>query len=171
MSAAYSMKAASCEPFAAAHEQAEAMERHLRSADAMAQTDSELETYIEREGREYERRLLQAHLELRAAQERPVVLEAADGVRRTQVPSAGCLRFNARCSTSSINRVAFREKLKVQELQEDLDAWRKYNEQRPHQRALVLRENALEPHLTGTMLPMPLLPASLRPYVAGDPIT
>jgi hypothetical protein len=83
MGAAYSMEAGSCEPFAAAHEQAAAMEQHLRSADAMAQTHSELETFIEREGRELQRRLLQAHLELRAARERPVEVQAADGVRRS----------------------------------------------------------------------------------------
>lgn len=35
MGAAYSMEAGSCEPFAAAHEQAAAMEQHLRSAEAM----------------------------------------------------------------------------------------------------------------------------------------
>jgi hypothetical protein len=58
MSAAYSMKAAAREPFAAAHEQAAAMEQHLRSADAMAQTHSALETFVEREGRELQRRLL-----------------------------------------------------------------------------------------------------------------
>jgi hypothetical protein len=59
------------------------MERHLRSAEAMESTHSELETYVRREGREYERRLLQAHLDLRAANEHPVELRAADGVRRS----------------------------------------------------------------------------------------
>jgi hypothetical protein len=83
MSAAYSIQARQSEPFAAAHEQAEAMERHLRSDEAMARRHDELEAYVEREGREYERRLLQAHLELRAARERPVELEASDGVRRS----------------------------------------------------------------------------------------
>jgi hypothetical protein len=88
MSAAYSMEAGSCEPFAAAHEQAVAMERHLRSPESMGTTHSDLETYIERQGREWQRRLLQAHLELRAAREQPVEVKAADGVRRSyQRPS------------------------------------------------------------------------------------
>jgi hypothetical protein len=88
MSAAYSIQAVSREPFAAAHEQAAAMERHLRSAESMRSTHADLETYIDREGREYERLLLQAHLALRGAQERPVEIEAADGVRRSyQRPS------------------------------------------------------------------------------------
>jgi hypothetical protein len=77
------MEAGVCEPFAGAREQAEAMERHLCSAEAMGSTHADLETYVRREGREYERRLLQAHLDLRAAKEHAVELRAADGVRRS----------------------------------------------------------------------------------------
>ncbi|HEY4646214.1 MAG TPA: ISKra4 family transposase [Steroidobacteraceae bacterium] len=82
MSAAYNTDTVEHDVFSSAHEQAEAMEQQLRSDDAMGSTHSELEVYVRREGREYERRLLQAHLELRASRERPVEARGADGVVR-----------------------------------------------------------------------------------------
>jgi hypothetical protein len=59
------------------------MEEHLRSDTAFADDHTQLETYIGEYGRELERGMLQAHLDLRAAQERPIDVRGADGVRRT----------------------------------------------------------------------------------------
>jgi hypothetical protein len=69
--------------FSGAREQMRAMEEHLHSDAAFASDLAELESYVMEEGRELERRLLQAHLDLRAAQERLVEVCGADGVRRT----------------------------------------------------------------------------------------
>ena len=69
--------------FSSAREQMHAVEEHLRSDAAFASDLAELERYIKEEGRELERRLLQAHLDLRAAHERLVDVRGADGVRRT----------------------------------------------------------------------------------------
>src|SRR5215468_6058892 len=66
--------------FSGAREQMRAMEEHLRSDAAFASDLAELERYVKEEGRELERRLLQAHLDLRAAQERPVEVCGADGL-------------------------------------------------------------------------------------------
>src|SRR5207237_968871 len=43
-----------------------------------------VEDYVNREGREIQRRLLQAHLDLRAHAERPVKVVGKDGVDRTE---------------------------------------------------------------------------------------
>jgi hypothetical protein len=59
------------------------MEKRLSSPEMMNATHSELEAYVIEQGRELERRLLQAHLDLRAARERPVSVTGADGVTRT----------------------------------------------------------------------------------------
>jgi hypothetical protein len=69
--------------FSGAREQMRAMEEHLRSDAAFASDLAELEGYVKEQGRELERRLLQAHLDLRAVHERPVEVCGADGVRRT----------------------------------------------------------------------------------------
>lgn len=70
--------------FCSAREQGEVMEKHLRSQESMLCSHTELEAYIEEQGREYQRRLLQAHLDLRAARERPVEVRGADGIARTK---------------------------------------------------------------------------------------
>ncbi len=82
MSAAYSTETESRDVFASAREQADAMEHQLCSSQAMGATHHELEAYVQREGREWMRRMMQAHLELRAAIERPVEVRGTDGVRR-----------------------------------------------------------------------------------------
>lgn len=73
--------------FAAADEQYAAMTQHLGSASALKMTHDALETYVVEQGRELERRLLQAHLDLRAAAEVRVRVKGADGVERTKVRS------------------------------------------------------------------------------------
>jgi hypothetical protein len=60
------------------------MEEHLQSDSAFADDHTKLEQYIQEQGRELQRQLLQAHLDLRAACERPVDVLGADGVRRTR---------------------------------------------------------------------------------------
>lgn len=83
MSAAYKLEVVQYDVFSSAKEQTAAMERHLRSDEAMQASLSDLETYVAQQGREYERRLMQAHLELRAAKERPVEVRGSDGVQRS----------------------------------------------------------------------------------------
>lgn len=85
MSAAYTTKTEKRDRFTDAHEQAEAVERHLRSAEAMQASHSALEAYIQREGRDWMRRMMQAHLDLRAGLEQRVAVVGADGVDRTQL--------------------------------------------------------------------------------------
>ena len=71
--------------FSSAREQGEVMEKHLRSPEAMESTHTELETFVQVQGREYLRRLLQGHLDLRAEREREVKVKGADGVPRAKV--------------------------------------------------------------------------------------
>jgi hypothetical protein len=59
------------------------MVEHLQSASAMAKTHAELEEYVTREGREFQRRILQEHLNLRAAAERRIPVVDAEGEKRT----------------------------------------------------------------------------------------
>ena len=66
------------------------MEEHLHSGAAFVDDHAGLEKYVREHGREVERRMLQAHLDLRAARERPVAVRGADGVRRT-VPARALL--------------------------------------------------------------------------------
>ena len=58
------------------------MEKRL-STDLMSATHSEVEEFAIEEGRELIRQLVQAHMELRAERERPVVVTGADGIQRT----------------------------------------------------------------------------------------
>jgi hypothetical protein len=91
MSAAYSTETVERDAFASAHAQLETMERYLRAPATLRASHSELEEYIQREGRELHRRLMQAHLDLRGARElRLVAVRGADGVRR------GCVRQGTR---------------------------------------------------------------------------
>jgi hypothetical protein len=59
------------------------MKERLRSPEMMGAEHSELETYVIQEGLELQRRLLQAHMELRAAREKRVAVMGSDGVQRT----------------------------------------------------------------------------------------
>jgi hypothetical protein len=65
-----------------------AMKERLSSPDMFNAQHSELETYVIEQGRELQRLLLQAHLELRAARERRVAVRGADGVLRTTTRSS-----------------------------------------------------------------------------------
>ena len=78
MNTAYSRSTESA-PFPSAREQFDAMAVHLESATALGMKHDELEEYVIREGRELQRRLLEEHLELRAAAERPVRVIEREG--------------------------------------------------------------------------------------------
>ena len=64
------------------------MEKRLSSPDMMGAEHGELESYVMAEGRELQRLLLQAHLELRAARELRVRVTGADRVQRTTTRSS-----------------------------------------------------------------------------------
>lgn len=81
MDAAYTE--ATVERTGSAREKFDEMTTHLESKRAMSMTHDELEQYVLVEGRELQRRLLQQHLDLRAAAERSVRVVDSDGVVRS----------------------------------------------------------------------------------------
>lgn len=83
MEAVYTISTPPAELFSTAREAFEGMIDHLESSAALAMNHAELEAYVIAEGQEVQRRLLQAHLDLRSAAERPVRAVGADGVERT----------------------------------------------------------------------------------------
>ena len=68
--------------FSPACEVVDRMVEHLQSAAAMGKTHAELEEYVIQEGREFQRRMLQGHLDLRAAAEQRVPVVDAEGKKR-----------------------------------------------------------------------------------------
>lgn len=84
MSAAYQQTPSNAADFSPAREVFEKMVRHMESPTALGMSHEELEQYLVTEGREAQRRMLQAHLQLRAAAERPVRVVGADEVPRDQ---------------------------------------------------------------------------------------
>lgn len=75
------------EEFSASREQFEKLATKLGGSEAMAMTHSELESLVERDGREVLRQLLQDHLHLRGeadARNQVPKVDGADGVARTQ---------------------------------------------------------------------------------------
>ena len=82
MGADYAATTETQDPFATAAEQFSTMTTHLQSVAALTMTHDALEAYICEEGRELQRRLLQAHLDVRAAAERRVRVAGSDGVER-----------------------------------------------------------------------------------------
>jgi hypothetical protein len=85
MTAAYPKTTTDSHLFFAAREQLRGMERHLESAKALEASHHEIEAYVVEQGRELQRRLLQAHLDLRAALERRVEVRGADGIERSHL--------------------------------------------------------------------------------------
>jgi hypothetical protein len=69
--------------FEAVHGHLGGMEKRLSSPEMMNVEHGELESYVIEKGRELQRLLLEAHMELRAARERRVAVKGADGVCRT----------------------------------------------------------------------------------------
>jgi hypothetical protein len=83
MSAASTSTATNAAVFASAAEKATEMSEYLASKEALGRRHDDLEEYAEREGREWIRRMLQGHYELRGAVERVVRARGRDGVLRT----------------------------------------------------------------------------------------
>lgn len=83
MSAATTIEPTNADIFASAVEKAAEMSEYLASTEALGRRHEELEDYAEREGREWIRRMLQGHYDLRGAVERVVRPRGRDGVLRT----------------------------------------------------------------------------------------
>ena len=69
--------------FEASRVQFSGMEKRLTSPEMLNAPHGKLEEFVIEQGRELQRLLLQAHMELRAAREERVEVRGADGVRRT----------------------------------------------------------------------------------------
>jgi hypothetical protein len=83
VSAAYAKTTFPDEMFSSAREKMETMVAELQSPKMLAAEHSELEAFVQTEGRELQRLLYEANLDLRAARERPVPVRGSDGVERT----------------------------------------------------------------------------------------
>ena len=83
MGAATTRESTTADVFASAAEKATEMSEYLASKEALAQRHQDLEDYAEREGREWIRRMLQGHYDLRGAVECVVRACGRDGVLRT----------------------------------------------------------------------------------------
>jgi hypothetical protein len=83
MSAATTSEPTNAAVFASAAEKAAEMSEYLTSKEALGRRHEDLEDYAEREGREWIRRMLQGHYDLRGAVERVVRARGGDGVLRT----------------------------------------------------------------------------------------
>ncbi len=83
MTTAYAKPATSADNFSAAREQMETMITELSTSTMLSAPHSDIESYVQTEGREVLRQLLQGHLDLRAERERPVPVRGSDGIART----------------------------------------------------------------------------------------
>jgi hypothetical protein len=83
VSAAYAKSSSPDEMFSPAHEQMGKLVAELQSTKMLSASHSEVESFVREQGRELERLLYQAHLDLREARERPVPVRGADDVQRT----------------------------------------------------------------------------------------
>ena len=83
MSAATTIEPTNAEVFASAAEKAAEMSEYLASKEALGRRHEDLEQYAEREGREWIRRMLQGHYDLRGAVECVVRPRGRDGALRT----------------------------------------------------------------------------------------
>jgi hypothetical protein len=83
MSAATTSEEMTADVFASATEKAAEMSAYLASKEALLSRHEEVEEYAQREGREWIRRMLQGHYDLRGAVERVVRPRGRDGVLRT----------------------------------------------------------------------------------------
>lgn len=86
MSTAYAEMVPAAQPgFARAHAHGEEVERALRSKEMLRAEHEEVELFVERQGREFARLMLEAQLALRADLEMRVEVTGADGIERTRV--------------------------------------------------------------------------------------
>jgi hypothetical protein len=82
VSAAYAKSSSPDETFSSAHEQMEKIVTELQSTKMLSAEHSEVESFVREQGRELERLLYQAHLDVREAREHPVPVRGADEVER-----------------------------------------------------------------------------------------
>jgi len=85
MSAAYTTPIPNAQAFARSTAKIREMHEHLSSSGTLRAEHGEVECWLEVEGRELLRLMLQEHLDARAAAERRVPVRGADEVERTQV--------------------------------------------------------------------------------------
>jgi hypothetical protein len=76
------------QPFSTAREKFEEIVTHMQTPEALGRRHEDLERYVTQQGLELQRRLLQDHLDVRAAAERRVAVVGDDGIRRTEVRSS-----------------------------------------------------------------------------------
>lgn len=76
------------QPFSEAREKFEEIVTHLQTPVALGMRHEDLERYVIQQGLELQRRLLQDHLDVRAAAERRVAVVGNDNVRRSEVRSS-----------------------------------------------------------------------------------
>lgn len=89
MSAVYAKSTVPDEMFSPAREQMETMITQLQSSEMLAAQHGNIEVFVQEQGRELQRRLLQAHLDLRASRERPVPVRGNDDVDRRYRRASG----------------------------------------------------------------------------------
>ena len=85
MSSASTAGIANVSPFCESRGEMTKLEDDLSSPDAMNAPLHEIERMLEAQGRELMRSMMQAHFDLRSAQEREVQVRGVDGVERSQV--------------------------------------------------------------------------------------
>jgi len=95
------------DPFVAATEFFTAMTTHLVSGEALVMTHDALESYLVEEGRELQRRLMQAHLDVRAAAEQRVDVRDSDGVKRTKGRSDTTRRLRSLVGPVVLSRILY----------------------------------------------------------------
>lgn len=83
MNAVYVKSTVPDEMFSPAREQMETMITQLQSSKMLAAEHGDIEVFVQEQGRELQRRLLQAHLDLRASCERVVPVRGDDDIDRT----------------------------------------------------------------------------------------
>ena len=102
MSAVTTTAPTNADVFASAAEKAAEMTEYLASTEAFGRRHDDLEEYAEHQGREWIRRMLQGHYDLRGAVERVVPVRGRDGTccARSVVQAAGRWLRSSACSTS-----------------------------------------------------------------------
>lgn len=107
MGAEYATDTEIQDPFNAATEAFTAMTTHLRSGEALGMAHDALESYLVEEGRELQRRLLQAHLDVRAAAEQRVEATGSDGVERTKARSGATRNLTSVVGGVVVSRILY----------------------------------------------------------------
>ena len=107
MSAEYASSTEIQDPFAAATEQFRTMTTHLGSGEALTMTHDALESYLVEEGRELQRRLLQAHVDVREAAEQRVDVTDSDGVKRTKARSGAKRKLRSVVGPVVVSRILY----------------------------------------------------------------